>query len=281
MGLFRYTWRSFSREIVLAIGGLLFVVPLYLLLTISLKTTQDAYLQPLAFPTHPHWSSYKEAVTATNAGVVQVSRAFVNSVVITVGSVAAVIVLGSLAAYAIARRPSKLGSAMYITFLAGIIVPYQLALIPLYVMLRKLHLGNTYAGMILLYTGLLMPLTVFLYTGFVRTLPRDYEEAAQVDGASRLRTFVRVVMPLLKPITGTVAVLTSIIVWNDFFVQVIFLSGSTKSTLPVAIYALAGADLTNWNIVFAAVAVALLPMIGFFVFAQRTMVRGFSGGVRG
>src|SRR5207253_97848 len=156
-----------------------------------------------------------------------------------------------------------------------------LALIPLYVMLRKLHLGNTYAGMILLYTGLLMPLTVFLYTGFVRTLPREYEEAAQVDGAGLLRTFVRVVFPLLRPITGTVAVLTGLITWNDFFLPLIYLSGTPNQPLTVAIYSFVGEFISQWNFIFAAVGISIAPMLLFYLFAQKQLIRGFSGGIRG
>ena len=103
-------------------------------------------------------------------------------------------------------------------FVIGIILPFQLAIIPLYVAMRHLGLVGNYLGMIVLNVGLLMPLTVFLYTGFIRALPRDYEEAARVDGAGILRIYARVVFPLLRPITGTVAVLIGIFIWNDFFI---------------------------------------------------------------
>ena len=277
----RYTWRSFSRELTLLLIAVAFCVPLYLLITISLKTTSAAYIKPLSFPSSPNWSSYRQGWTGEGSGGVGMASALLNSVVITVGSVVCLIALGSVAAYTLARRPSKLSSGLYLIFLLGIIVPAQLGLVPLYIVLRNLHLTGNYFGMIVLYTGLLMPLTVFLYTGFVRTLPRDYEEAAQVDGATQLRTFLRVTLPLLLPITGTVAVLTGLIVWNDFFVQLIFLSGTQKVTLPVAVYSLAGANVAQWNVIFAAVAISIVPIVLFFLFAQRTMIRGFSGGIRG
>jgi raffinose/stachyose/melibiose transport system permease protein len=281
MRLARYTWASFSRELLLLLAGVAFSVPLYLLVTISLKTTSDAYVDPLAFPADPNWGSYSEAATGGVSGGVGVGRALLNSAVITVGSVLSLIAVGSIAAYTIARRRSRLGTALYLCFVIGIIVPYQIGLVPLFVAMRNLEMTNSYLGMIVLYTGLLMPLTVFLYTGFVRSLPRDYEEAAQVDGASRSRTFLRVVLPLLLPVTGTVAVLTGLIVWNDFFVQLIFLSGSERVTLPVAVYSLAGANVAQWNVIFAAVAISIAPVLAFFIFAQRTMVRGFTGGIRG
>jgi len=125
-----------------------------------------------------------------------------------------------------------------------------------------------------------MPLAVFLYTGFIRALPRDYEEAAYMDGASRLRTFIRVVFPLLLPVTATVAVLASVIVWNDFFGQLIFLGGSSRETLPVIVYSFVGQYSSQWNLIFAAVVVTLAPVLAFYVFAQRQLVRGFSGGIK-
>jgi raffinose/stachyose/melibiose transport system permease protein len=281
MALFQYTWRSFMREITVLALAVVFCVPLYLLATISLKAPSAAYIAPLSFPSNPNWSSYSDAATGAGGGNVGIGSALVNSLIITVASVCCLIVLGSLASYTLARHESKLSTGLYLTFVVGILVPAQLGLVPLYVAMRNLHLINTYFGVIVLYTGLLMPLTVFLYTGFVRALPRDYEEAAQVDGASQVRTFIRIVLPLLLPITGTVAVLTGLIVWNDFFLQLIFLGGSNIATLPVAVYALAGANVAQWNVIFAAVAISLAPIVLFFLFAQRTMLRGFSGGIRG
>jgi raffinose/stachyose/melibiose transport system permease protein len=281
MGLGRYSGRTLSRELLVLLVGIAFCVPLYLLITISLKTTADSYISPLSFPSDPNWSSYSDASGGTDSGGTAMGKALVNSAIITFGSVACLIVLGSLAAYVIARRGGRLGTTLYLVFLMGIIVPWELGLVPLYVAMRHLGLVGNYLGMILFYTGLLLPLTVFLYAGFIRVLPRDYEEAAQVDGASQRRTFLRVVLPLLLPVTGTVAVLTGLIVWNQFFTQLIFLSGTDKITAPVAVYSLFTASLQQWNVIFAAVAISVAPLIAFFVFTQRTMIRGFSGGVRG
>jgi raffinose/stachyose/melibiose transport system permease protein len=135
--------------------------------------------------------------------------------------------------------------------------------------------------MILLYTGLLMPFSVFLYTGFIRALPRDYEEAASVDGAGHARIFGQVVFPLLRPITATVAILTGLIVWNDFFTQLVFVGGSANETLPVAVYSAVGAYATQWSVVFAAVVIAVIPVLIAYFFSQRHLIRGFTGGTKG
>jgi raffinose/stachyose/melibiose transport system permease protein len=277
MGLFRYTWKTFTREFIMLAVAFFFCLPLYLLVAISLKTDTAAFTSPLSFPSTPHFSNYR---TAWNTG--GMGRSLWNTAIITFGSVAALIAIGSLAAYALARRPSKLSNSMYVVFVIGIIFPIQLAVVPLYVALRHLHLVGTYIGMILLWTGLLMPLTVFLYTGFVRVLPKDYEEAAQVDGAGLLRTYVYVVFPLLRPITGTIAVLTGLVVWNDFFLPLIFLSGSKNTTMSVALYSsFQSGDVVRWNLLFAGAAIAILPMLAFYFLAQRQLIRGFAGGIRG
>jgi raffinose/stachyose/melibiose transport system permease protein len=282
MSTFRYTKRTFARELALLAAAAIFCIPMYLVLTISLKTTSQAILSPFSVPMHLHFSNYPQAYDqSADSGAPNLGKAALNSAMITIGTVFCLIVIGSVAAYTLVRRPSKLSTGLYFLFVLGYILPFQLALLPVYVSMRHLSLIGNVPGAILLYTGLFMPISVFLYTGFVRVLPRDYEEAAQVDGAGLLRTFLRVIFPLLMPITGTVAVLTGLFVWNDFFVALIFLSGSQAGTLPLTIYGFVGAIITQWNLIFAAIAMALTPMLLFFIFAQKQLMRGFAGGIRG
>ena len=279
MGLSRYRRSTLLRELALILVAILFCLPFYLVIAIALETTAQTYKTPLSFPWPPHWGNFAQAWhTGGQAGL---ARSLESSVIITVSSVVALIVLGSLCAYTIARRKGRLSNVVYILFVLGIILPFQLAIIPLFVAMRHLGLVGNYAGMMLLNVGLLMPLTVFLYTGFIRALPRDYEEAARVDGAGILRTYARVVLPLLRPITGTVAVLVGIIVWNEFFVALIFLAGSRYQTLPVAVYSFAGDYVARWNLIFAGVAITVVPILALYLFAQRHLIRGFSAGVKG
>lgn len=276
MGLFRYTRRSFGRELTLILWALIFCLPGYVLVTLSLKTNAEIYTKPLQFPTTAQFGSYSAAWHQGG-----MSHAMIGSLIITTSSVIGLILLGSLCAYALARRPSKLGTTLYVLFVLGIVLPFQLAIIPVYVALRHLHLIGTYLGMIILYVGLLMPFTVFLYTGFIRALPRDYEEAAQVDGAGLFRTYFRVVFPLLLPVTGTVAILAGVFIWNDFFLPLIFLFGSGKTTLPLALFSFVGEYVSRWNLIMAGVVISVAPVLTFYLFAQRQLIRGFSGGIRG
>jgi raffinose/stachyose/melibiose transport system permease protein len=270
-----YTRRTLARELTLLLIAAIWWVPFYFLVIVALKPDIEALQSPLTFPKEVDLGNFSTAWHDASLG-----RALVNSLVITGGSVLALIAIGSVCAYTIARRGGRMGTALYLLFVLAIILPFQLGLVPTYAVLRDLHLVGAYLGIILLYTGIWMPFSVFLYTGFVRALPKEYEEAARVDGASQLRTFRRVVFPLLRPVTGTVAIFTGLIIWNDFFLSLIFLNGTNKTPLPVAVYTFVGAFASRWNLIFAAVIVSLLPVLIFFLFAQRQLIRGFTGGIK-
>lgn len=276
MGLHRYTRGSLVREIGMITLALLWMIPFYFLITVSLKPTEEMFRAPIAFPSRFAFGNYLEAWVAGDLG-----RALINSLVITVGSVMILVGLGSICAYAIARRPGRISGLLYVLFVLGIILPAQLGLIPTYTLMRRVGLVGSYPGVIVLYIGMWMPMAVFLFTGFIRTLPKEYEEAAQVDGASPWWTFVHIVFPLMRPVTGTVAILTGLLIWNDFFNALIFLSGTDNTPLPVAVYSFVGDFATRWNFVFAAVTVSLIPAFLFFLFAQRQLIRGFTGGIKG
>ena len=135
-------------------------------------------------------------------------------------------------------------------------------------------------GLIIIYVGTLMPLSVFLYAGFFRGLGRDYEEAAAIDGAGPGRVFFGIVLPLMAPATGTVAILTGLIVWNDFFTSLIFLGGSDAQTLPVSMYYYIGSLVSAWNKIFAIVIISMGPILVFYLFAQKRFIQGFAGGLK-
>jgi raffinose/stachyose/melibiose transport system permease protein len=275
MGLQRYTMRTFLRELTLLVVAAIWWIPFYFLVIVSLKPDLEALQSPLSWPKEIDLGNFSTAWHDAALG-----RSLVNSFLITGGSVLALIAIGSICSYTIARRPGRMSTALYLLFVLGIILPFQLGLVPTYAVLRHLGLVGSYLGIILLYTGIWMPFSVFLYTGFVRALPKEYEEASVVDGASTLRTFRKVVFPLLRPVTGTVAIFTGLIIWNDFFLSLIFLNGTDKTPLPVAVYTFVGAFASRWNLIFAAVIVSLAPVLIFFLVAQRQLIRGFTGGIK-
>ena len=255
------------------------MIPFYFLVNVALKGDTDAFLSPaIALPNPPTGSAFIDAWAGSATG--SIPQGLLSSVIITAGSLVVLIAFGSIAAYTITRRPGKLSNGLYILFLIGIILPFQLGMVPVYVVMRSFGLVGTQIGMIVLYSGLLMPLAVFLYTGFTRSLPREYEEAAQVDGSSKLQTFTRIIFPLLAPATGTVAILAGLIIWNDFFTSLIFLSGSKNATLPVVIYGFVGANVSAWNVIFAGIIISMVPILLFYIFAQRKFIQGFAGGIK-
>jgi raffinose/stachyose/melibiose transport system permease protein len=270
-----YGRAALARELTVLVVAAIWWIPFYFLVIVSLKPDLEALTSPLSFPKQIHLGNFSTAWHDAALG-----RSLINSLIITGGSVIALIAIGSVCAYAIARRPGRLGTTMYVLFVLGIILPFQLGLVPTYAAMRHFGLVGSYIGIILLYTGIWMPFSVFLYTGFVRALPKEYEEASRVDGASMLRTFRRVVFPLLRPVTGTVAIFTGLIIWNDFFLSLIFLNGTKKTPLPVAVYTFVGAFASRWNLIFAAVIVSLAPVLLFFLVAQRQLIRGFTGGIK-
>lgn len=278
MGRSRYTARTWLREGLLVLLALVWAAPFFFLVTIAFKPSDEMQANPNGLPSRLDVSNFVEAWNGS-AGVT-LGSAVLNSAIITVGSVLFLLAIGSISAYVISRHEGRVSGPLYALFVTGIILPFQLGMVPAYTLMRQLRLAGTYQGMILLYTGLLMPMAVFLYTGFVRTLPRDYEEAARVDGASRFQTFIRIVFPLLRPVTATVAIMTGVMIWNDFFVQLIFLSGGKRQTVPVAVYSFVGEFVTQWNLIFAAVAVSIVPVLIFYLIAQKQLMKGFTGGIK-
>jgi raffinose/stachyose/melibiose transport system permease protein len=204
-----------------------------------------------------------------------------NSFIITAGAIVLLVLFASIASYVIARRTRGWTNVTYYLVLVAIVLPSQLGTVPMYIGARSVGLTGTIPGMILLWTGLLMPLAVFLYASFFRGLTTEYEEAATIDGATPTQTFFRVVLPLMAPATGTVAILAGLIVWNDFFNSLIFLGGSETQTLPVAMYTYVGGLVSAWNKIFAVVIISMVPILVFYIFAQKKFIQGFAGGLKG
>ena len=176
----RYGAGTFVRELCLVLLAVLWWIPFYILLVVALKPGAEAIRSPFAPPSQLDLDNF--AMAWQGSGGVGLGTALLNSAIISAGSVLALIAVGSISAYVLARQTARLGVALYIVFVFGIILPTQLGIVPIYVFLRQVGLLGTQAGAIVLYTGLLLPLSVFLYTGFIRVLPRDYEEAAFIDG---------------------------------------------------------------------------------------------------
>jgi len=278
--MFRYTGRTAVREVLIWVVTLASLLPLYILVVTALKPDEEVLTtSAVAPPSSVTFAAFIEVLTAQGRNNIPLS--ILNSVIITAGAIFFLVLIGSLSAYVIARRTRAWSTITYYLVLIAIILPAQLGTVPLYIGARSLGLTGNAVGMIVLWTGILLPLSVFLYASFFRGLTTEYEEAATIDGASPTQTFFRVVLPLMAPATGTVAILAGLIVWNDFFNSLIFLGGSTTQTLPVAMYTYVGGLVSAWNKIFAVVIISMVPILLFYVFAQKRFIQGFAGGLKG
>jgi raffinose/stachyose/melibiose transport system permease protein len=277
--MFRYTKATALREAGVWVIALITLLPFYFLISTALKPDEELLTtSSSAPPSRPTVGNFGEVLTA--GGDSNILWGLFHSLVITAGSILGLVLLGSLAAYVLARSTRRWSSIAFYLFLIAIILPAQLGIIPVYIGMRNLGLIGSLWGMVILYVGTLMPLAVFLYAGFFRGLPRDYEEAAAMDGASPGRVFFSVVLPLMAPATGTVAILTGLIVWNDFFTALIFLGGSGSQTVTVSMYYYVGSLVSAWNKIFAIVIISMVPILAFYLFAQKKFIQGFAGGFK-
>ncbi|NEN05669.1 carbohydrate ABC transporter permease [Diaminobutyricibacter tongyongensis] len=280
--MFRYTKKTLTIEIITILAAVILLLPFWILLMGSLKTLPEILSSAaIAPPTHPTIDAFVELLSPASSSSGNIWAGLASSVIITAGSIFLLVALGSLAAYGIARSTSRWSRRSYYLFLVAIILPTQLGTLPLYIGARTVGLVGNPLGMVLIYTGMLLPLSVFLYANFFRNLSQEYEEAAIIDGANRYQVFSRIVLPLMSPATGTVAILAGLIVWNDFFTALIFLNGTAYQTLPVVMYSYVGSLVSQWNLIFAVVIVSMIPILAFYAFAQKKFIQGYAGGLKG
>ncbi|MGE6632248.1 carbohydrate ABC transporter permease [Bacillus sp. NPDC077027] len=256
---------------------LLHLVPFYILVTTSLKGLGD-FSSKWVFPQALHFENFTLAWTEANLG-----QSFLNTFIITSSSAILLILLGSLAAYPLARRQTKLNKSIYILFIAIMVIPPLTALVPLYKMVVSLGMMNTYQIAILNNVAAFLPLTIFLYAGFIRsTIPKELEEAARIDGASTLKVFFSVVFPLLKPITASVLIIACVYIWNDYQFAIFFLQDKEMHTLTVALSNFFGQNQHQLHLVGAATIIAMLPMVTMFLLLQKYFIAGLAqGSVKG
>ncbi|HLV97965.1 MAG TPA: carbohydrate ABC transporter permease [Ktedonobacterales bacterium] len=265
--------RHTAALVPLLLWTVLLLVPLIITVGIALKTRYDLLVNPIGWPQPVAWGNIGTAWQEGDLGT-----ALMNSVIITTCGVLGLIALGASAAYPLARRVGRWPTGIYVYFILGLIVPLQLGLVPLYRAWQWLGLVDSQAGVVLIQIGELLPLTIFLFTGFIKTVPRELEEAAAIDGASQFRTFWTIVFPLLRPVTATVIIVTSLVIWNDFLIPLLFLQQPDLQTIPLAIYGFVGEYSQSWNLIFASIVVSSLPIIALFLILQRSFIKGLTGG---
>lgn len=271
----RYTWRTGVLEAVMVVVGLAMAFPIYILVNVSLRRANDQST-PLLPSADLTFDNYVQAW-----GSAGLAAALGNSVFVTAISGVLLVVISAMAAYALVRVLSRLSTALFYLFLVGLLLPFQIAMIPLYFTMRDIGLLGSLWGLVLFYVGERMSFSIFLYAGFIRALPKDYEEAAWLDGASVNRAFWTVLFPLLRPITWTVVILNAIHAWNDLLTPMLYLSGTPNETVPVAILGFVDQYVTNWPLIFAGLVIGVAPILITFFFLQRSVIKGFASGLKG
>lgn len=271
----RYTLRTGILEVVMLLVAVVFFIPVYVLVNMSLKFPNDpgTPIQPV---TNITFGNYIDAWNQAQLG-----PALITSAIVTIVSTALIVIFAAFAAYPLARATRAWSTWAFYGFLVGLLLPFQLALIPLYQTMRDLGLLGNPISLIIFYVGSQMPFSIFLYVGFLRSVPVEYEEAASIDGAGPIVTFLQVVFPLLRPITGTVAILNILHIWNDFLTPLLYLSGSGSQTIPVALFSFLGQYVSQWNLVFAGLVISIAPILIVYFFMQQTIIKGFASGLKG
>lgn len=247
--------------------------PLLWMVVNGFKTNAEVFSSPFALPGGLRFGNY---VAAWNQGV---SGYLLVSVLLTITATAATELLSAWAAYGLTRVRVPFGRLMTALILAGLMLAPTVALVPLVQMFQRLGLYNTFLGLLVLYTAFRIPFTTFLMRAYMLDLPREVDEAAAIDGASRAATFWRVVLPMSMPIVVTTTVLNVLLNWNEYLFAAVFTSGTGIQTLPVGLQQLMTRVGTQYPIVFAGMTIAAVPMVVLFFAAQRYLVRGLAGGI--
>lgn len=273
-------WNRISNIIIRSLKyilALIFLSPFYIAFTYASKTKQEIAFTGLSFPKTIHFENFTRAIEMSGF-----YKALYNSVVTTIPTVIILTVICSMAAYIIARKNSRIYNIFYYLFLAALLIPFQSIMLPLYINLKDWGMLNSLTGFVLTRVGFQIAFTILVITGFVKSVPKEIEEAASIDGAGRFKTFWLVVFPLMKPIVFTSIVLNSLYTWNDFMISVVVLQKNDVRTLPLTQFFFFGENSIELNLAFAAFALSMIPILILYLVLQRYIISGITvGAVKG
>jgi raffinose/stachyose/melibiose transport system permease protein len=275
-GVLAWAGKALIYLVLLGFAALV-VYPLVAMVFGSFKTEFEFYANPWGLPATLNLGNYSYAWQ-----MAQVPRFIVNSAIVAAATVALTLVLAACAAYGFSTYRFRGGRVLFMMFVLLLIVPVPVGIIPLYVIVVRLHLIDTYFALILPYTSGSLPLSIFLLRAFFQSIPQELTDAARVDGASQLSAFVRIILPISKPGLGTVTILTFIGSWNEFFLALIFIRNPNLMTLPLGLQTFFYQYRTEWNYLFAALSMSIVPIVVVYLLMQRQFIAGLAAGaVRG
>lgn len=263
--------------IVLTLFAVFSFFPLYMTVLNSFKTDKEIFSSILSFPKALHVENYSDALQKT-----QLLSSLGNTVMVSVLGIAGILLFASLAGYKLSRTPGKLSSFIFFLFIASMLVPFQSIMIPLVKTAKNLSLQGSIYGLAVIYIGLGVNMAVFLYHGFVKSIPRELEESAYMDGCGQFRTFSTIILPLLLPITVTVGILNFLWIWNDFLLPLLMIQNANDYTLILSTNKLFGEYTKDWSLILAALVLTAIPVMVIYAIFQKFIVSGIAeGAVKG
>ncbi|MBB6674229.1 carbohydrate ABC transporter permease [Cohnella nanjingensis] len=266
-------------NVLLVLLSLAFLSPIYLMLVNSFKDRAELYRNALALPSSFSFQYYAKAMEKMGF-----LTAFGNSLFVTVISVVFVVVLASMTAWMLVRTDDRLSRIIFLVFVSTMLIPFQTLMMPLMQVMdwirSNLHIPmlNTHGGLIYMNIGFHASMAVFLYHGFIKSVPVALEEAATLDGCSKFGVFWRIVFPMLKTISITVAILDVIAMWNDYLLPSLTLSDKGLRTIPLSTFYFFGEFTIQWNLAMAGLTLTIIPVVIFYVFAQKYIIKGIAAG---
>lgn len=250
------------------------IAPMVVMVLDSLRSNTDVLSNPLGLPTSLNLSSYAKAWTQASFAVYMR-----NSAIVTIAAVALDVCVSLPASYALGRYQFRGSGVLIAYFLSGLMLPIRLGILPIFYLLGSFGMIDSRLGLVLVYAASGIPFSVFIMAAFFRGLPRELEEAARIDGAGEFQTFVRVMLPLVKPAIATVVVFRFVPLWSDFFFPLVLLRSTNKYTLPVGLTQFFGEFQTDWSALFAGLVIATVPIVILFLAATKQIVAGLTAGM--
>ena len=264
--------------IVLTVISLIFIYPVFLMFLNSFKPFGEVVSDPIALPKAPTLENYTYVINK-----IHYLSLFMNNVIITVIGIVGIVVFSSMAAYILDRRRNVYTKIVYTLLITPMLIPFQTIMITLLKAMSVIHLDLSRVGLGIQYWGFGIPMATFIFYNFMKTIPKELDESAKIDGASTFRGFISVIFPLLKPVTFTVIVIDVMWIWNDFLLPLLMVNSSNKTkTLVLASYTFVGQMNTKWQYAMTAMVLTVLPSIIVFIFLQKYIVEGVvAGAVKG
>jgi raffinose/stachyose/melibiose transport system permease protein len=272
-GLLATLGRDGLIQIILIANSVIMLGPIVIMIFSAFKTNAQIFQTPFAVPDFTHVGSLVRVWTETNF-----LRYLANSFIVTSTSIALILTLGTMAAYAIARYDFRGSSLVLLFFLAGLTLPLKLAIIPLFIQMRDFGLLDSRLSLICIYVATGLPTTVFIMTGFIRSLPNELEDAARMDGASEARIMWSIMLPLVRPAMVISAIQNIVPIWNDFFFPLIFIQNDDLKTLPQGLTTFMGEYGTDWGVLFSGLTLSALPVIILYITLSRQFISGMTAG---